>query len=450
MLRLKSALPLVPSETRENWRNVGMAIKWACGDDGFGLWHEWSQGTTAGNYVGSSQESQWDSFASYGDERRDGRDVVDLGTIYRLAREKGWREREDAALQKAVIAPLAASIRVPDIKPRCPPLSMSFTARDLKDMPFSPPVYICEGLISEGCSILGARPKKGKSWFALDLARAVATGGEVLGRQCAQGDVLYLALEDTPRRLKDRLAKIAQSEDDWSPALRIELEWPTGEAAIAKLHEWRASVKNPRLVIVDTFQKVKAPAKGRKRSGPDYAEDYEAGAAFQSFYRETGISVLLLHHTTKADPEDPFNALTGTLGVNAAPDSLLVIVPKGQGDMLYGKGRDLPEYDVPVTFDRETCRWVQGAIVEDANRSATEQKIIDVFARADKSELSPAEVYKAAEGLDYDLVKKTMERMIKRHLLVKRSRGMYARAVVPVSDFEHVRAFYAQTAQTTQ
>ena len=130
---------------------------------------------------GERSESQWDSFASYGDERRDGRDVVDLGTIYRLAREKGWREREDAALQKAVIAPLAASIRVPDIKPRCPPLSMSFTARDLKDMPFSPPVYICEGLISEGCSILGARPKKGKSWFALDLARAVATGGEVLG-----------------------------------------------------------------------------------------------------------------------------------------------------------------------------------------------------------------------------------------------------------------------------
>jgi len=183
---------------------------------------------------------------------------------------------------------------------------------------------------------------------------------------------------------------------------------------------------------------------GNRWHGPGYADDYEAGALFQSFAKETGISVLLIHHTNKADPADPFDALSGTLGTNAAPDSLLVIMAKGQGHVLYGKGRDLPEYDMPITFDSDTCRWVEGALAEDANRSETERKIIDVFARADKNELSPAEVYKAADGLDYDLAKKTMARMVTRRILIKTSRGMYSRAVMPARDFEQVRAFYQQ------
>ena len=120
LLRLKSALPFVPSETRDTWLKVGMAIKWACGDDGFGVWDEWSQRTTAENYVESSQESQWDLFASYGDERRDGCGVVDLGTVFKLARADGWKEHEDAALKEAKARQLAAGVRLPGIQPGRP------------------------------------------------------------------------------------------------------------------------------------------------------------------------------------------------------------------------------------------------------------------------------------------------------------------------------------------
>ena len=80
-----------------------------------------------------------------------------------------------------------------------------YTAAQIRYQEF-PIRYICEGL-TEGCTILAGRPKCGKSWAGLD-GLAVASGGEFLGRECVKGDVLYLALEDNPRRIKSRLKRL--------------------------------------------------------------------------------------------------------------------------------------------------------------------------------------------------------------------------------------------------
>ena len=64
-------------------------------------------------------------------------------------------------------------------------------------------------ILPEGLTLLAGKPKRGKSWLALDIALAIASGGTVLGRRCDPGPVLYLALEDNPRRLKKRLELIA-------------------------------------------------------------------------------------------------------------------------------------------------------------------------------------------------------------------------------------------------
>jgi hypothetical protein len=54
--------------------------------------------------------------------------------------------------------------------------------------------------------VLAGRPKHGKSWLALDLALGVGTGGAVLGDvACTNGPVLYLALEDSPYRMRARV-----------------------------------------------------------------------------------------------------------------------------------------------------------------------------------------------------------------------------------------------------
>jgi RecA-family ATPase len=57
--------------------------------------------------------------------------------------------------------------------------------------------------LPEGLTLPAGKPKLGKSWLALSVAFAVAAGGVALGTYpVAQGEVLYLALEDNERRLQ--------------------------------------------------------------------------------------------------------------------------------------------------------------------------------------------------------------------------------------------------------
>lgn len=63
---------------------------------------------------------------------------------------------------------------------------------------FPPLRYSVPGVVPEGLTLLVGPPKAGKSWLALAVLLAVASGGRALGklRVGAPRRVLYLALED--------------------------------------------------------------------------------------------------------------------------------------------------------------------------------------------------------------------------------------------------------------
>ena len=74
---------------------------------------------------------------------------------------------------------------------------------------FPEPRWAVPGLLAEGCNLLVGTPKIGKSWMGLGLALSVSCGANALGKiRCEKGDVLYLALEDTGRRLQDRIRMV--------------------------------------------------------------------------------------------------------------------------------------------------------------------------------------------------------------------------------------------------
>ncbi len=78
---------------------------------------------------------------------------------------------------------------------------------------FPPLRWIVPDLIPAGLSLLVGAPKVGKSWAALDVALAVAAGGKALGGIAVEaGGVLYLALEDGPRRVADRMRLLLGSD----------------------------------------------------------------------------------------------------------------------------------------------------------------------------------------------------------------------------------------------
>src|SRR5688572_1034881 len=68
-----------------------------------------------------------------------------------------------------------------------------------------PAKYCVAGRVPCGLVIIGGRPKSRKSWWALQLGIAKAAGGRHMGVNTPQGRVLYIALEDNDRRMRQRL-----------------------------------------------------------------------------------------------------------------------------------------------------------------------------------------------------------------------------------------------------
>lgn len=236
-----------------------------------------------------------------------------------------------------------------------------YTAAEILAMDLEEPKWAIPGIVCEGLTILAGGQKLGKSWLALAVAIAIACGGKAFGKiDVREGDVLYLALEDTIRRLKDRLEKLLQGE----PAprrLTVFTEWPKlDEEGLGWLRNWLEQHKQARLVIIDTLKKVRPP---RGRNGFMYDEDYDFMGELKALADEFSIAILVLHHVRKATAEDIFDTVSGSIGLTGAADATLVLTrARGRKDgLLHLTGRDVEEKSdedaMALEWSAETGGW---------------------------------------------------------------------------------------------
>jgi hypothetical protein len=243
----------------------------------------------------------------------------------------------------------AEKTKKPDLKLVLPtPISMP----ELERFDAADPVMVVPGLFVEGLTLLAGKPKVGKSWLMLHTGLMVAQAGLALGTlACAAGEVLYCALEDTPRRLQRRTAKL---DVGWPARMSVLTTMPRLAAGgLQVIKNWIASVADPRLVMIDTLELVR----DRKANENGYAADYSAVLELRELANRHHLAIVLVHHLRKAEAEDPFDTVSGTLGLTGAPDAILVLTGQAGLYTLRGRGRDLEEFAKPISFDRVTCLW---------------------------------------------------------------------------------------------
>ncbi len=294
------------------------------------------------------------------------------------------------------------------------------SAAELQSKTFPPIKWIVEGLIPEGLTLFCGKPKLGKSWAALDLAFAVSDGSQFLGNVCDEGAVLYLALEDNERRLSDRLSKI-RPDETWPANMKLATSAPRlNEGGITALKAWITTTRNPRLIIIDTLATVR-PVKGSRDS--DYLADYGALRDLHQLASEHRLGVIVVHHVRKADADDPFDTVSGSTGLTGAADATLILTRRNEGDgvLLYGRGRDLPEFEHAVEFDAVRCRWKNLGAPDTVFLSDTRRLIL--VAMNDGKETIGGIV--GHSGLTETNVKQTLRRMLAKGQAVKRERGCY-------------------------
>ena len=215
-----------------------------------------------------------------------------------------------------------------------------------------PARFVVNNLLPRGLNIVAGKRKEGKSWLMLDLCFSVAEGEKFLDRPTEQGTVLYLDLEDPESRLIQR----ARGIRDVIPSKFHEATKAgrLGGGLTEQIEDFVKEHPDTNLVVIDTLQKI------RKPKGDTYAGDYAVISALQNLADRLDIAIVCIHHTRKMKAKDTFDSVLGSTGLTAAADGIYVLERKADGKP-FGRlsyiSRDLPDGDLPVRFDHDTCRW---------------------------------------------------------------------------------------------
>jgi hypothetical protein len=296
----------------------------------------------------------------------------------------------------------------------------TFTAADLQHMEFEPLRYVVPGYLAEGATLFAGKPKLGKSWLVLDWCIAVSIGGYALGSVgCEQGDVLYAALEDNQRRLQRRMRQVIPDRQSWPDRLTLRTTMKRlDEGLLDEIRAWARLSANPRLVVIDTLAKVRPPA---KRNDNPYEADYQAVSPFLNLAAELELAIIVVHHTRKADADDPLDMVSGTTGLTGGVDSVMVLTRDGQGTVLTGRGRDLDDFESAVKMDT-SGRWTLLGDADEVRRSKERNLILEAVRQL--GEAGPKEIA-GASGLKVENVKVLTGKMAVAGELEKQERGRY-------------------------
>ena len=222
---------------------------------------------------------------------------------------------------------------------------------------------IIDGLLYAGAYILAGAPKIGKSFLVAQIAYHISTGQKLWEYEVHQGTVLYLALEDDYQRIQSRMFMMYGVED--TPNLHFATAaGKIGNGLDEQLENFMREHPDTKLIIVDTMQKIREVG-GEAYS---YASDYEIVTKLKTFSDRYGICLLVVHHTRKMEAEDSFDMISGTNGLLGAADGAFIMQKKRRTDntaLLDIVGRDQPDQELTLEFDRERCVWeFQGAETE--------------------------------------------------------------------------------------
>jgi RecA-family ATPase len=301
------------------------------------------------------------------------------------------------------------------------------TAAELVAKEFTPPRWAIPGLILSGLTVLAGPPKIGKSWMVLDLCLAVATGGLALGsKEVEQGEALFLALEDSQWRIKNRLLKIAAGEQipDSLHIITATDSFPTlDQGGLKNLIAWLQEHPQVRLVVIDTLERVLEHEKQQRKGGTQYSIDVKDLAPLQSLALTYNLALVVVHHTRKQGADDYVDQVLGSRGITGTADCVAILSKArfNANANLKLTGRDIEEQDLSLAFSEG--KWQLIGKKDEVEIGTEKQRIISLI--RDKGPMTPAQVAKELDK-NNNTVRVQMRQLYEKGLLQDSEKGIYS------------------------
>jgi len=294
------------------------------------------------------------------------------------ATPEGYRD----AIARAAITAAQKTMREELAELPDAPLLTLLSADDLLTTDWPEPVWAVPELLPAGLAILAGKSKIGKSWLALQLAQAVGAGGKFFGRDIEQGPVLYMALEDSPRRLRDRMDK-----QGWPAGLPVDfltlgsfmqevgdLKDGGGERVARQIERQRY-----RLVIVDTLSRAVCGDQS----------DVDIMTRALSPVQETALSLncatmMTDHHNKRGGfgtNPDAVGDILGSTAKGALADCIWGLYrerSKAKAKLCV-LGRDVLEQNLALKWDWLTASWQCEGDADELDMTDRRQEIVDAL-----------------------------------------------------------------------
>jgi hypothetical protein len=288
----------------------------------------------------------------------------------------------------------------------------------------------------EAVGIVGGEPKVGKSFLALQIAVAVASGTPCLGQFAARrtGRVLVYAAEDPPHLVRERVEGICHlSGADFGAldlhlithdSLRIDL--PDGLRALAATVEGL----HPTLLVLDPFVRLhRADENASGEIAPILAE-------LRALQRQHALAILVVHHARKgASRMRAGQALRGSSEFHAWGDSNLYLRRDRERLSLSAEHRAHPAIDALDLALRHDDAGT-GLVIDRQHPAAfiqpptsADQRIMSVLRRAEGS-LGHAELRRATKVRTQVFCQRLAE-LVETGAVVKTPEGYQAREENP-------------------
>ncbi|PIG90830.1 AAA family ATPase [Gloeocapsopsis sp. IPPAS B-1203] len=227
--------------------------------------------------------------------------------------------------------------------------------------------------------VLAASPRAGKSLMAMLLAKCIATGENFLGRVVTQGAVLYVNLEDSEAKIKQR--ELAQ---EWSTDVPIYWLDRFKLSETAHLREL-AEELDVRLIILDTLSRIRDD--GSQETSAEISRYLEP---LQDMAMQLRLSVLLVHHTTKITIENAgstnvFDTIRGSSAIRGVCRGSWVLAASDRTYRLCVEHGFGEKQDLEVLLDGETLTWKAVRPWNPKSSSTQVEQILEYLKKAKKA-----------------------------------------------------------------
>lgn len=242
-----------------------------------------------------------------------------------------------------------------------------YSVPDLTAEDRTPPDFLISGMLPCGMTFLSGAPKTRKSFLAIQIAIAVATGKPFFGRQTTQCDVAYFDLEGSKSRISYRTAQMT-TQIPRNVFIANEVKEKLAGKLVDRLRLLHRQHPSIRLIIIDTYSRARGVYRGGSANA--YDQDVAFLEPIQRMALDENIAILFIHHDKKGAGfmADSFERLSGTMGISGSADCVMNLITEGK--RFDGKAtleytpRDAKGGELNLVFDDHFMEWQQSMVTD--------------------------------------------------------------------------------------